>query len=72
MARKKIMKVRHKRRSERAVKEIEEIKSKRFKSGLDKELSWDSEIDEMMINTPSWPKVRKELETIPKSEDIIR
>lgn len=70
MGRKKINKVVLRRMSEKAVKELNNIKRNRVKNNLDLETCFDSEMSEMMINAPSWPRVRKELETLPKREDL--
>lgn len=70
MGRKKINRVMMRRVSGRYVNEISQIKKKRVKNDLDSETCFDSEISEMIINAPSWPKVRRELETMPKKEDL--
>jgi len=70
MGRKRITKVRLRRVSQKMVDELNEIKRMRYNNKLDKKISYDSELSEMIINAPSWRKLKRELVTLPKMEDI--
>ena len=49
---------------------LKEIKPLRIKNGIDKKYRSDRELTEMLMNTPSFSKVKLELFTLPKKEDI--
>lgn len=49
---------------------LEEARVKRIENKVDKKLRSFPEITEMALNTPSMDKVLREIETIPKTEDL--
>ena len=55
-------------------KVIRDAKLQRIVNGLEKDLKLlsDREITRMWMNTPSFSKSIKELETLPRKEDLIR
>ena len=49
---------------------LEDVSPERIINKVDRKMHSFPEITEMMINTPSFPNVLRELKTIPRKEDI--